>query len=151
MTTKTTPKAQAFSMKELELLAQGRTTEMLARTATTTIIGKVYAEGGENALHTHVKQDHSFFVVAGEATFHDEDDKVTVLGPYEGILLPAGAYYWFQSSGEGNLVMLRFAGLLDTSGEQDDRLNLDGGLLPGDSVENKEVERIPIPGAFFGQ
>ena len=71
MTTKTTPKAQAFSMKELELLAQGRTTEMLARTATTTIIGKVYAEGGENALHTHVKQDHSFFVVAGEATFHD--------------------------------------------------------------------------------
>ena len=151
MTTKTTPKAQAFSMKELEMLAQGRTTEMLARTATTTIIGKVYAEGGENALHTHVKQDHSFFVVAGEATFHDEDDKVTVLGPYEGILLPAGAYYWFQSSGEGNLVMLRFAGLLDTSGEQDDRLNLDGGLLPGDSIKNKEVERIPIPGAFFGQ
>ena len=150
MATKTTPQAQTFDLKQLELLSSGRTTEVLAKTEMVTVTGKVYAEGGENALHTHTKQDHGFLVLAGEATFFDENDTPRVLGPYEGILLPAGAYYWFQSSGEGNLVMLRLAGQLDSGPKGDDRINLEGNPLPGDSLENKTVERVAIPGKFFG-
>ncbi|MEE8517578.1 MAG: cupin domain-containing protein [Dehalococcoidia bacterium] len=154
MATKVTPKAQKFSLVGQELLSQGRTTDVLARTDMTIVTAKVYAEGGENALHAHAHQDHGFFVVAGEATFHDEDDNLTVVGPYDGILLPAGAYYWFQSSGEGNLVMLRFSSELSSNGGReraDDRMGIGGKPLPGNSIENKTVERIPAPGQFFGR
>lgn len=154
MATKTTPKAQVFSLVGQEMLSQGRTTEILAQTGMAIVTAKVYAEGGENTLHTHTDQDHGFFVVAGEATFHDEEDNLTVLGPYDGMLLPAGAYYWFQSSGEGNLVMLRFSSELESKGgaeREDDRMGIDGRPLPGDSIENKSVERIPTPGQFFAK
>ena len=153
MATKTIPQAQTFDLKKLELLSQGRTTEILAQSDMVTITGKVYAEGGENALHTHAKQDHGFLVVAGEATFHDENDQLRVCGQFEGILLPAGSFYWFQSTGDTNLVMMRFAGELapgqNTPDRRDDRVALDGHQLLGDSLENKTVERITIPDKTF--
>ena len=150
MATKTTPKAQFFDLKRQELLSQGRTTEVIAHTDAVTVTAKVYAEGGENALHTHTRQDHSFFVVGGEATFYDEHGVKTVVGPYEGILLPAGAYYWFQSTGEGNLVMLRFAGKVDAiQAGDDDRIDPQGNAFPGEHPGNKGGTRVPIPGAFF--
>ena len=69
---------------------------------------KVYASGGENALHKHLNEDHSFIVLQGEATFHiGEEDTVKVLTKYEGVMLPRDVLYWFQSSAPENLVMLR--------------------------------------------
>ena len=151
MATKTTPKAQVFDLKKLQLLAQGRTNEVMARTDVVTVTGKVYAEGGENALHTHTNQDHGFLVLSGQATFHDENEETKVVGPFEGILLPAGAYYWFQSTGKGNLVMMRFAGKLDGAQQGgDDRVDPDGNPFPGDDPANKQVTRVPIPDTFFG-
>jgi mannose-6-phosphate isomerase-like protein (cupin superfamily) len=149
MATKTIPQAQTFDLKQLELLSQGRTTDVLAKTDMVTVTGKVYAEGGENALHTHTRQDHGFLVLTGEATFYNEKDEPTVVAPYQGILLPAGAYYWFQSTGRGNLVMMRFSGQLESGPKGDDRIDLEGKPLPGDSLENKTVERITIPGQFL--
>ena len=151
MATKTTPQAQTFDLKELELLSSGRTTQVLAKTDMVTVTGKVYAEGGENALHTHVKQDHGFLVLAGEATFHDENDTLRVVGPHEGILLPAGTYYWFQSTGDTNLVMMRFSGETEPGIKYDDRIDLDGNAFPGDHPGNKSGTRITIPGAYFGR
>ena len=151
MATKVTPKAQFFDLKTQELLSEGRTTDVIAHTDALTVTAKLYAEGGENALHTHTKQDHGFFVVSGEATFFDEHGETTVLGPYQGILLPAGCYYWFQSTGEGNLVMLRFAGQTDGGPSTgDDRIDYAGQPFPGDHPGNKRGTRVPIPGVFFG-
>jgi hypothetical protein len=71
-----------------------------------------------------------------------------VVKQYEGVMLPRGVSYWFQSSAPENLVMLR-AGAAEewpTKG----RLAPDGHHIPGSSAENKQVPRIPIPGKFFG-
>ena len=66
-------------------LEQGRTTDVRARTDLMTVTVKVYAEGGENAMHHHTHEDHSFIVLEGEATFHLEtDDNAKVVRRYEG-------------------------------------------------------------------
>src|ERR1044071_8359878 len=100
------PKAQVFSLKT-PLLSSGRTNTPLASTDLLKLRVKVYAEGGENGLHTHMDEDHSFVVLQGQATFHDEQDNVRVVNQYEGIMLPHGAYYYFQSTGTENLVLDR--------------------------------------------
>ena len=139
--------ATTFSLKT-PLLSKGRSMDLLASTDLMTAHVKVYAEGGENAMHTHSREDHIFVVLAGQATFHlEQDDNTAVLNRNEGILLPKGAYYWFQSSGEENLVLLRVGASRDRSG--DDRVNPGGQPLPGGSAENKHIEGVPLPGRFF--
>ena len=88
------------------LLSVGRTTDFVAQGDLLHVAIKVYAEGGENALHAHAADDHLHFVLDGEATFYDEDGKTTVVHKNEGMFLPKGAYYYFHSSGESNLVMI---------------------------------------------
>ena len=149
MATKAAPKAEVFDLKA-PYLSQGRYDRTLAQTDHMWLRVKVYAEGGENALHTHTTQDHSFVVLEGQATFMDEKDNARVVNKYEGIMLPAGAFYWFKSSGDINLVMLRCAALIAEQSGGDDRVKTDGSPIPGDSADNKQVERIPIPGKFFG-
>lgn len=149
MTIQTKQAAEVFDLRT-PYLTKGRTTETRARTDMMTIMVKVYAEGGENAMHNHPSEDHSFIVLEGEATFHLEtDDNVKVVHPNEGIMLPEGANYWFQSSGDHNLVMVRVAASMP--GSRGGRLAPDGHDLPGDSLENKRVERIEAPGRWFGQ
>ena len=59
-------------------------------------------------LHFHPYEDHSFVILQGEATFHiGEEDTIKVLTKYQGVMLPRGTAYWFQSSAPENLVMLR--------------------------------------------
>jgi mannose-6-phosphate isomerase-like protein (cupin superfamily) len=149
MTTKTTPKAQIFDMKTMPVLSDGRLTERLCEAESMTVTGKVYAQGGENALHTHTKQDHSFFVIGGQATFFDEEDTQTVVNPMEGILLPAGAFYWFQSTGDVNLVMVRFSAQIDAAEDKDDdRIKIDGSKFPGKHPDNKGAPAATT-GEFF--
>ena len=131
-------------------LEQGRTTDVRARTEIMTVTAKVYAEGGENAMHHHVHEDHTFFVLEGEATFHIEtDDNVQVVKKYEGVMLPRFVNYWFQSSGDDNLVMIRVGAL--HKGVPNQRLTPDGTDIPGDSEANKTSERIERAGKGFGE
>lgn len=131
-------------------LEQGRTTDVKARTELMTITAKVYAEGGENAMHNHPNQDHSFIVLEGEATFYlESDDNAKVVRRYEGVLLPRGANYWFKSTGDQNLVMVRVG--VDYPDQVRGRLTPDGIDIPGDSPENKTVERIERKGKWFGE
>ena len=142
---------QAASVYNLRTpyLAQGRTTDVRARTDLMTITAKVYAEGGENAMHHHPHEDHSFIVLEGEATFHIElDENTKVVSRYEGVMLPKGVNYWFQSTGGQNLVMIRVGA--SYPGEKRGRLTPDGQDIPGDSIENKTVERIEHAGKRFG-
>jgi mannose-6-phosphate isomerase-like protein (cupin superfamily) len=130
-------------------LEQGRTTDLRAKTDLMTIMAKVYAEGGENAMHNHPHEDHAFIVLEGEATFHIEsDDNTKVVGRWEGVMLPKGVNYYFQSSGGQNLVMIRVGA--SYPGEKHGRLTPDGRDIPGGSEENKSVPRIERPGPWFG-
>lgn len=141
------PKAQVFSTR-VPLLSEGRTNNYVVRTDLMSVNVKVYAEGGENALHTHTNEDHVFLVLQGEATFSDEEGTKTVVHKLEGISLPRGAYYWFKSTGDENLVLCRFGA---STGERGDgRIDIEGMPLPGESEANKHIEGVSIPGKFFG-
>ncbi len=164
MSTPTTarPDAEFFHLQS-PLLSQGRLDNIMATTPLLSVVVKVYASGGENAMHTHANEDHAFIVLQGQASFRiNRDDNIKVVNRNEGVMLPRGALYWFQSSAAENLVMLRvgaseqwlsnersnpYRGKFDGT---DGRLGRDGKPLPGDSIENKQVDPILIPGKMFG-
>ena len=140
------PKAQVFSLKT-PLLSEGRSNLQVAATDLLKLRVKVYAEGGENGLHKHNDEDHAFVVLQGQATFHDENDTPTVVNRYEGIMLPKGAYYYFQSSGDENLVLLR----VGAGREADGNFRVGTNGVPLTREENKHIDGVPIPGKFFGE
>lgn len=75
------------------------------------------------------------------------------LKPYQGVLLPKGAYYRYLNTGEGNLVVLRIgAGVRNKpkTGEAM-RVRPDGKEILGGSVENKSLPPIEMPGKFFAE
>jgi len=146
---KGSPQATPFELRSA-LLDQGRTMDLLASTNILAAHIKVYAEGGENTIHAHTQEDHLFVILGGQATFHlGHDDVVKVLGKHQGIMIPAGSYYWFVSSGNENLVLLRVGAKAQGWSDFDDRVDVDGKPFPGDSAANKEVPVIVRPGAFF--
>jgi len=143
MAVETKVQPQLFRLRT-QLMAQGRLDTNLAATDEMTVRMKCYAQGGENELHTHVAEDHMFVVLDGQARFFGQDGEIGVLGPKEGILLPAGAYYRFESCGDRQLVMLRVG-----NGHGAPRINIHGQPMAGDSPENRTETPIPIPGAFW--
>ena len=147
MTTTTRQPPEIFSLRS-PYLSEGRSDAVIARTEQITVRLKVYAEGGENALHAHMEEDHAFIILEGEATFYDHEDTPRVVGPNRGIMLPAGNYYRFESTGDTNLVILR-VGTGKPKG-RNDRVSLEGEPLPSDDEANKKVPGVPIPGRYFG-
>jgi mannose-6-phosphate isomerase-like protein (cupin superfamily) len=130
-------------------LMEGRSNTTVARTDQLTVRVKVYAEGGENALHAHQREDHAFVVLEGEATFYDAEGRATVIGPHDGIMLPHGNSYRFESTGDRNLVLLRVGSGKPTEGN--DRVDATGAALPGASPRNHARPAVPRPdGAHFG-
>jgi mannose-6-phosphate isomerase-like protein (cupin superfamily) len=149
MVASTDTKTEVFNLRT-PYLKQGRTTDLRARTDLMTVMVKVYAEGGENAMHCHTEEDHAFIVVEGQATFRvGSEDNVKVVNRWEGIMIPKGDYYRFESTGDQNLVLIR-AGATPI-GKKNERIGPDGKPLPGDSIENGRVERIEARGRGFGE
>jgi mannose-6-phosphate isomerase-like protein (cupin superfamily) len=140
------PRAETFSLKS-PLLSEGRTDRVLASTELLKLRLKVYAEGGENGLHAHHDEDHSFVVLDGQATFYDKDGNETVVRRYEGIMIPKGTFYRFLSSGTTNLVLLR----VGAGRRPDGNFRLGPNGRPLTAEENHRVEGVPVPGKFFGE
>lgn len=72
------------------------------------VMVQVVREGGENNLHTHTGEDAFWLVIKGAVKFYGEGDKV--LGEFqqnEGILIPRGFNYWFESASDEPLEILR--------------------------------------------
>jgi mannose-6-phosphate isomerase-like protein (cupin superfamily) len=68
----------------------------------------VHDKGFHNSLHAHGKEDGQYIVLGGRVTFYGEGDKVIAdLGPYEGVFIPRGTKYWFESTGNAPLELLR--------------------------------------------
>ncbi|HEY7063198.1 MAG TPA: cupin domain-containing protein [Chloroflexota bacterium] len=135
--------AQRFQVR-VPLLSEGRVHNIVARAGAMTVAMKCYAEGGENALHTHLDEPHVFVILQGQARFWDENGETGVFGRNEGILVPAGWFYRFESCGDEPLVMLRVG-----HGDGNLRVAPDGHPLPSDSAENLHVAGVPIPGKFY--
>ena len=127
-------------------LTGGRSHMPLSRTDLTSVGLNYYTPGRKNTLHTHPGEDHAFVVLDGEATFYDKDEKATVLKKGRGIMLPEGWYYWFQNTGDGALVLLRFSARkakpavtrIDAAGrtrseDSPDYVNVDGEIIAGKS------------------
>ena len=140
---------EVFEVKP-ELLQQGKTSTRLVRTPHLNSGVQVVADGGETNLHAHSSQDEIWFVLNGEATFYTNGDQVVgKLGKNQGVLIPHGAAYWFESSTPENLVVLRFGAAVPEAGPDqridvgDRRWSVSG--LPGEQRE------VVYSGAKFGE
>ena len=58
-----------FSLRNTPQLEQGTIYDPLATAENLWVNLKVYASGGENALHSHAGEDHAFIILQGKATF----------------------------------------------------------------------------------
>lgn len=115
-----------FFRMQAQLLDAGNTETPLAVGEHLWLKIKVYAKGGENRLHAHPFQDHSFIVLAGRACFHGPQGERRELGPNDGILLPKGCFYWFQTISEEPLVLLRAGATVAPDKHPDTRIMPDG-------------------------
>lgn len=168
--TDTTPRPQVvgeygkFSMRGMPLLAQGTANHPLATVDNLWLSVKVYASGGENALHAHMVEDHAFVVLQGRATFFFGDGGTCEVLPFEGIMLPKGTQYKFEAGEEENLVLLRIGGaqrkttgtaeLRETGGPMELKGTsiIDGGIVKQGRESRKgtpSYDVIPLAGQFF--
>ena len=133
-----------------QLLEQGRTDTPLCATEGMTARLKVYASGGENALHAHPHEDHMFIVLQGSAQFLDSDGKLAKLGANEGIMLPKGSYYRFHAISDEPLVLLRVGTPNQSPKLSPNRIDPEGEPMVGDSKANKSVSVRFRDGEYFG-
>ena len=135
--------ATTFELKT-PMLKQGISHKNLASTDLLGIALKIYTEGGENGLHTHPGEDHSFIILEGEMTLYDKDENPTVLKKGQGIMLPSGYYYWFKSSSGESLIFLKLSA---SNGKlkRENMVNYGKLAAPG-VVEQERQPIIPIEG-----
>lgn len=146
------PRAYTFSLKT-PYMKQGRVTQLVAETANMWIHTKINAEGGENEIHAHLDEDHSFIVLEGEMSVFDEKGNEMKVKQYQGVMIPKGAYYRYLNTGPGNLVVIRVgaASKGQAQGGDEMRVRPDGRPLPAGSVENKTLPPIEMPGKYFAE
>ena len=83
---------------------------------------QVVREGGENNLHAHTGNDGFWMVLAGRARFYAEGDvPLAELARNQGIAIPRGFKYWFESAGEEPLELLHVAAQVQHV--RDERIN----------------------------
>jgi mannose-6-phosphate isomerase-like protein (cupin superfamily) len=132
-----------------KLPTQGRADMPLAATETMSVILKAYASGGENEVHAHPYEDHTFIVLQGRARFFNHEKELGTLERNQGIMLPRGAYYMFEAGTEEPLVMLRVGATTEAGRDPNDRIDVDGAYFDAFTVENKEVELLYDNNAVF--
>jgi mannose-6-phosphate isomerase-like protein (cupin superfamily) len=109
-------------------LKGGSTDRIVSATPNQWLQVKCYASGGENKLHAHVHEDHTFVVLQGEVLFTGPRGEERRLTRNMGITIPKGNYYAFTVASDENLVMLRFASP-DHAGDPLERIDMEGRSL----------------------
>src|SRR4030095_4205821 len=134
------PKTQKFSLRT-PYMKQGRITQLVAETENMWIHTKINYEGGENEIHTHLDEDHSFIVLEGQMSVFDEKGNEIKVEKHQGVMIPKGAYYRYLNTGSENLVVLRIgAGVKgQKQGGEETRVCPDGKPLNALSEETKTV------------
>jgi mannose-6-phosphate isomerase-like protein (cupin superfamily) len=136
---------QLFSLKT-PMISHGMIDNFVSETDTMKVSIKIYAEGGENFLHTHMLEDHFFLILEGEATFQDPSGRKTTLHRYQGVMLPPNCYYMFTATGGTPLVLLRVAATKVQPWVKDSRKWWPGAVDTRNPERNKGNQ---IPGKFF--
>lgn len=146
----TATQPQTFRLR-IELMDEGSHRYMLAETGNMKIKIRCYAAGGgENAMHAHHGQDHSFIILQGQARFYYPGGQTRDLGRNEGIMLPSGCYYCFENSGDEPLVVLRFESITKDGGDPEIRLGLHGNQINPHTPENNRAKTPRMrPNAFY--
>lgn len=149
--------AQTFKLRT-PLLSKGRSHTILASSKADTgamnVAIKCYAEGGENEFHAHAREDHTFVVLQGRARFYQPDQAACELGRNEGILIPAGALYKFETASAEPLVLLRVGNVWqpvagEAAAANSGRHDTQGAAFGAQAKANKGSKGVPIPGAFY--
>jgi mannose-6-phosphate isomerase-like protein (cupin superfamily) len=132
-----TPPPSRFRLKA-QLVDAGSQSWVLGESGGLQIKIRVYAPNeGENAMHAHHNQEHSFIVLQGSARYYGPRGEVWELGRNEGIMLPEGTYYCFENSGDDPLVVLRIASMMPEKGNPDKRLGIHGEEIEAHTPENR--------------
>ena len=86
----------------------------LSRTETLTVSSQIINDGGETNMHSHTNADEAWIVVAGRARFYGvsedpakSEEIIGEIGPRQGIMIPKGVPYWFESASDEQLEILR--------------------------------------------
>jgi mannose-6-phosphate isomerase-like protein (cupin superfamily) len=82
---------------------------------------------------------HVFVVLQGGASFYGPKGERRDVKKNDCVLVPAGAFYWFQADESEPLVMLRIGATLDAAKDVLARIDLEGNPFDGYSEKNKEV------------
>lgn len=99
---------QKFRFKAPESYSGRKAIVKLCANEHTAVAVHVLGDGGENNLHFHSNVDITWIVLKGRARFYGPGDEVRgEFGPHEGMLIPGGARYWFESCGEEGLEMMQ--------------------------------------------
>lgn len=110
------PKVFKYEKPEFD---HGKAMVWLARSDIVWGLVQVVKEGGETNLHSHSAVDGFWMVLSGRARFYGEGDQlIAELGKYEGVLIPRGAKYWFESAGDEPAEILQVAGFVKGEKEQ---------------------------------
>lgn len=144
------PPPSRFKLR-IPLLDAGSLSTVLAKTDNFELKIRCYApRQGENAMHAHHNQDHSFVILQGTARFYGPRGEVWDLGRNEGIMLYDRTWYCFENSGDEPLVVLRIASFMPHLGDPNKRLGIKGQQIDAHTAENKRPEtRVFREGAFY--
>jgi rubredoxin/mannose-6-phosphate isomerase-like protein (cupin superfamily) len=92
---------KTFSYNKPEKLSGDKMIVELAKSRMLRGRVQVVRSGGENNFHSHDGMDGFWLVLQGRVRFYGPGDEVIgEFGKLEGILLPAGNAYWFESADE---------------------------------------------------
>lgn len=132
-----------------QLLEYGKVVTSAAKTDLISCSVQVIAHGGETNLHAHMGSDAIWLVLNGKAKFYTTGDEVVAeVGKNEGLLIPRGTPYWFESSSDDNLVILRFGATAQTEPEQ--RINYNERKFSVDGQQSAQRPTKVLEGKFFG-
>lgn len=145
-----TPPPEFFKLR-IELMDEGSHRRVLADTGNLQLKIRCYAAGGgENAMHAHHGQDHSFIILQGRARYFGPRGEVRELARNDGIMLPAGCYYCFENAGDEPLVVLRIESITKAGDDRNVRLGLHGQQIEPHAPENNRKKPARFrPGAFY--
>lgn len=106
-----TPAYTTFSYRKPDQIAGDKMIVELAKSDLIRGRVQVVRKGGENNLHSHDGMDGFWMVLKGRVRFYGPGDAIIgEFGQFEGILLPAGEQYWFESAESGeDLELLQMA------------------------------------------
>jgi mannose-6-phosphate isomerase-like protein (cupin superfamily) len=68
---------------------------------------QVFAQGGENIMHSHAGMDGFWMILGGRARFHFQDSDPLEFGPREGVCIPRDVKYWFENISDEPLEILQ--------------------------------------------